>query len=641
MPPLINRKVSQVLALLFLAAVTIAVYYRGLFGNFVFDDNPNILLNKWIAIGHLDFESLKYAALSGEAGLLKRPLAMISFAIDYYFHGYNPFYFKLTNLAIHLLNGYILFNLTKLLSRLLFTKQEQEVSTLFSFLCTAIWLLHPFNLTPVLYVVQRMTGLSSLFVLAGLYVYLAGRIRLSQREKYAWPLIISCYLLFLPLAALSKESGFLLPVYAGLIEYCLASNFTPDGETKKRIQILHAVTLLLPTIAGITLVSLASDKFFDAYDYRNFNLQERLLTESRVIWFYAKQICMPNINEMALYHDDFELSTSLISPIQTLIAIVSLTVTLIIAFARLNRILSFSILFFLASHLIESTALPLELVFEHRNYLGSYGLIFGGIYLLFVIKRQRLSKFRLFSTVLMVMFISLLTTERANHWRSNFEMAKFDAKNHPNSARSNAEVAEVLFNFSVNESDTELRATYFNLARQYFENTANANPKNITGLIRLIHLYGQHNKNIDENIYTKLGERLKQYEIPASIGEIIYVMIECRVNGQCVWDDVKFFNTLVVMLDNPKVKKKRLGTVLNIFSLYQNNVFHDQDKTIYYLNRAIEADPDAHEYLVTLVKYLLAMNRIDEAKIAFTKLQQRDKFGALKSSVSGIEKYLH
>lgn len=634
----IQRHFSQFVFLLLISALTFAVYYRGLFGNFIFDDNPNILLNKWIAISQLNFENLKNASLSGEAGILKRPLAMLSFAINHYFHGYNPYYFKLTNLAIHLLNGIALFYFTKLLASVFFHTQEQKAATLFSALCTAIWLLHPFNLTPVLYVVQRMTSLSSLFVLLGLCAYLAGRIRLHTQRKYGWYLIASCYLIYLPLAALTKESGCLLVIYAGLIEYCLPRDFSEARATRKKIAILHTVTVIIPALAALSIMLMAPGKLFDPYDYRNFNLQQRLLTESRVIWFYAAQICIPNINEMALYHDDFQLSSSILAPAQTLFAIFGLLAASLLALRRFNRILSFSILFFLSSHLIESTVLPLELVFEHRNYLASYGLLFGLMYLLVVYRSTRLAKFRLIAAVLITLVFAAFTANRAYNWRSNFEMARVDARNHPNSARSNAEVAEVLYKFSVTESNPELRETYFELSKQYFENAVNSSPENISGLLNLIHLYGQHKKPIDELIYSKLSVRLKQYEIPASIAEIVYAMIECRRSTQCVWDDKKLFDTLVVMLDNPKVKKKRLGSALNILSVYQNNVFHNVDLTIYYLNRSIEADPAAYEYLVTLVKYLLAVNRDTEAKAAFELLKQRDKYGVLKAEISAIER---
>ena len=84
---------------------TFFVYQRGLSGPFLFDDGPNIVRNANLAIHDLSPASLTQAAWSGHSGPLLRPLSMMSFAANYYATGLDPYYFKLTNLVIHLFNG--------------------------------------------------------------------------------------------------------------------------------------------------------------------------------------------------------------------------------------------------------------------------------------------------------------------------------------------------------------------------------------------------------------------------------------------------------------------------------------------------------------------------------------------------------
>ena len=147
-----------------ITAITFILYYPGLFGDFVFDDSANILENKKLAIHNLSHENLKSAALSGNAGPLGRPISLVTFSLNYYFTSFDPFYLKLTNLFIHLINGLLVFVISLKLFQWLsyqYKSIKLESTSYLACLVCLIWLIHPLNLTSVLYVVQRMTSLSS------------------------------------------------------------------------------------------------------------------------------------------------------------------------------------------------------------------------------------------------------------------------------------------------------------------------------------------------------------------------------------------------------------------------------------------------------------------------------------------------
>ena len=99
---------------------------------------------------------------------------------------------------------------------------------------------------------------------------------------------------------------------------------------------------------------------------------ERLLTEPRIILYYLSQILYPAPTRLSIEHD-IAVSTSLISPWTTLPAIagVLLLIGLGIYFTRKRPLISFALLFFFLNHVIESSIIGLELIFEHRNYLPS------------------------------------------------------------------------------------------------------------------------------------------------------------------------------------------------------------------------------------------------------------------------------
>src|SRR5690606_4731075 len=138
---------------------------------------------------------------------------------------------KLTNLAIHLLNGLGLFWLTRLLlPRLLQVPSETRKAFDTDFIAAAvavIWLLHPLNLTGVLYVVQRMTSLSATFVILGLLCYVLARERILRRER-GFLLMFVGVAAFGALATFTKENGALLALYIAVIELCAFKFRGPD-----------------------------------------------------------------------------------------------------------------------------------------------------------------------------------------------------------------------------------------------------------------------------------------------------------------------------------------------------------------------------------------------------------------------------
>ena len=91
---------------LIFAVTTIIVYSPSLHGHFVFDDaviqnNPLIHITKLSQVFNLIFSKE-----------IDRRIGLISFALNYYFGGLNPFGYHLVNVIIHVLNGLIFFLLS-------------------------------------------------------------------------------------------------------------------------------------------------------------------------------------------------------------------------------------------------------------------------------------------------------------------------------------------------------------------------------------------------------------------------------------------------------------------------------------------------------------------------------------------------
>ena len=423
------------------------VYYPGIHGPYVLDDEENITLNNALAITDITLDSISNAVLSNQSGPFKRPLASLSFALNHYFAGgfENTQPLKITNVAIHLTNGLLIYYFSLLLLRRKvfahkFTIQQRIYVAAFAAL---LWVLHPIQLTSVLYVVQRMTSLSALFVILGLIVFMHGRQSLEESRKIGFVTMFVGVIGGALLGCGAKENAVLLPLFALVIELTI---YRRDGlilSIRKRLWIFYLLTVAAPLVVFILYVLTHPDFFFSSYSIRSFSPYERILTESRVLWFYLSLLIVPSIYRLGLFHDDFTISTSLLQPITTLTSVIGIAAILILALLKFRRfpLISFSIIWFFAGHSLESSIFGLEIAYEHRNYLPSFGPIFAAAFAIFVILSRLRSQLNKTSIAMIPIAIILIfgfsTWTWANYWKDTSMLATFHAKNHPNSPRTN------------------------------------------------------------------------------------------------------------------------------------------------------------------------------------------------------------
>jgi len=344
--------------------LTLLVYQPGLSGPFLFDDFPN--LQKIGALGPIENWELFRAYLSsGFAGPTGRPISLASFLLDANDWPADPAPFKHTNLLIHLLVGVVLFpTIRKLLTAIGRSPREADWTAL---IATTLWLLNPFLVSTTLYVVQRMTQLAALFAVLGIWGYLQGRLWLPRRPYLGYAMLSLSVGLGTALAVFSKENGALLPLLILTMEFALRFHWRNPGPDWR----WKAVFLGLPTVVILAYLATYLPNATHPLDTRNFTIAQRLLTEPRILWDYLFHLLIPHIQTRGLYQDGITLSTSFISPWITLPSILGIMVLIIGGWLtrKISPLLSLAIFFFLGGHLLESTAPPLELYFEHRNYL--------------------------------------------------------------------------------------------------------------------------------------------------------------------------------------------------------------------------------------------------------------------------------
>jgi protein O-mannosyl-transferase len=435
-----------------------ALFLPGISGPWIFDDYGNLLQNSYVRVGTLNTEELKQAAYSLQAGPLNRPMAMMTFALNYYFvGGFNDTTpFKLTNLIIHVVNGFLVFwfsylvvdRLTRLHQKKIYTGsfRKKHGAMILAGAAALIWLAHPIQITSVLYVVQRMTSLSALFTLLALITYMKGRLLLlSGYSPRVWLFVIGA-IGFGFIGMLSKETAALLPIYIVVLESGLFAKTKPWSLWKKLPLRTRQQAYVGLAGAGILVLLWAIQYSLPGYVNRHFSLTERLMTEGRVLMLYLSLILVPRINQLSHQHDYIEISRSLIDPWTTLPALIGIFILLAWAFAVRKKapLLALGVFWFFGGHLIESTILPLEIAHEHRNYLPSLGIIFVILELIrWATRRQALIKLIAVASGILLVF-STITFLRASQWADYNSFYRYEASHHPESPRIQAGMSILL-----------------------------------------------------------------------------------------------------------------------------------------------------------------------------------------------------
>ncbi len=597
-----------------LISVVTFIFYPGLSGSFFFDDKSSIVGNPALQLFDGSFSSLISASSNGVASPLGRPLSMASFALNLHFLGADPFYFKLVNLLIHLTNGGLVFILARQLWPRLAGGGDSFPAALWM---TAVWLLHPINLAPVLFVVQRMTSLAAFFTLAALCLYLYGRQRMGSR---GWAAIMAGLLACWPMAILSKETALLLPLYILICEWLVL-----DGFRSIPPKISRAIALLLSLVVASILMA-KWDFVASGYEFRDFGPIERLLTEAGVLWFYLLQLFLPWPELFSLHHDDFTISHGLLSPPQTLLAIGAWAFLVALAFRLRQRspLFTFAVAWFLAAHALESTLLPLEIAYEHRNYLASLGILLWLATLLFPSPAQKQGKVpRLVLAASFVFFCALITALRADQWGDEFRRTQLEAMSHPNSARTNYEAGvELMERTFLSTPGGNVFA--YQSARFYFRRAAELDRNSKAALIGQLYLDCLAGAAKDTGLRIALRERFATTPFPPGDRGVVQSLSELLVENRLCLDDAEVQALLDAALSNPAAKGSIRGMIYAVAMDYAVAKTGSLPLGLSYAKAAVDSDPGNASLRINLLRLLLASGNKTEA------LQQYRQLGQLR-----------
>jgi hypothetical protein len=638
---------------------TIFVYWPGLSGGWLFDDYPNIVDNPGVQPHGVSMASLVRAALSSPASDFKRPLASLSFAFNYLATGLDPFWMKLTNLVIHLINGLLVFLLSRMLLLQVNTYAGSTRRDIAAALIAAGWLLLPINLTAVLYVVQRMESMANVFVLIGLIGYVAGRRRMLQSaaalanaespsslsttySSSATGAFVWCLLsITMPtiIGLFAKETAAMLPLYALLIEWTLFGFRATDKKRDPRIIVLFLIVLVLPLILGSIFILPGQIKPA-AWELRDFTLGTRLLSETRIVVDYIGWTLLPTPGALSFYHDNFRVSTGLLSPWSTLTSLI-LLICLAGSAVWLRRrlpLVALGIALFLGCQVLTATILPLELIYEHRNYFASFGLLLVVVPPLVIFKQvpetindTRKVALPLFCGILlggMLLLWTAETTFTAVAWGESLRLAENLANRAPDSPRAQYELGRTYIIYSGYDPNSP----YTQLAYAPLARSAALPGSSILPEQALIFMNSRMHLPLKDAWWSSMIAKLKARQSGVQDDSSLAALVSCELDGSCELPANRMKEAFQAALTHPSPSARLQAT----YSDYAWNVLGDKQLALEMINGAVKAAPNESAYRITQIRMLVAQGYPAQARDALTELRRLNIGGQLDGSLKEL-----
>lgn len=603
-----------------------------------FDDLANLA---GLAFVEDKTSALKFI-FDGQAGPFGRPLALASFLINVGSWPDTPQDFLYTNSLVHLLNGLLITLLSlRLVPYIPWIKHGEEW---FALAVGCLWISSPLLMSTSLMIVQRMTSLSATFALATFLAYVIAWSNRPRFPRLATLLMAASVAIGTALSALTKETGALVPLYVWVLHVFLLESkdlnckrIGRDSECVPReiscseplnVKVAHpqrlplrvpigqqrdglfsAFKLVFFFLPAILLAGYAIDFCINSatqFSGRNFGLMDRVLTELRILFEYLRLIILPDRPSLGPFHDDYEISRSLIDPATTLAAAIGWIAVIYLSLKSRRtkwRIVGFGFAWFLTGHLLESSIFPLELYFEHRNYLPAFGIYLSFVAALWCPNVRNVVRIGILS--LLCGYYLIISRENGLVWSNPLVAGVLWYQAHPDSERAISNYSRV-----VAESGD------LDAAMAIFESGSAELQEAPSFAVAKLLLYCGMKSPEDVGIAAKhaaatISRKNVDFDVPLTLERILALVRGDRCRGVAEADIVQMLST-VASSSKDLVRDRAFRAahvVLSKYWLEQRNL----NATMYHLEKSYEY----RRSIVTaeqMVEVLLSAGLIDEAE---------------------------
>ncbi len=590
--------------LLFILLVVLVLFFFNLLsipalsGTFELDDFSN--LSGLAKINDLD-SALRYL-LSYYSHGTGRPVSLFTFALQHNSWP-NPYDFKLFNLILHQINAFLIFLLAFQLIKLNYTR---STAIKLSLLISALWLFAPIHFFAVFYTIQRMTLLSSFFILIGINVHIFLRHKFNKENNVlkSYLIISISFIISTLLALLSKENGILICIYLLIIEFL----FLNDSKLKYW-SLWRVVFLISPIILLIVYLILSNKLSYSPTPQYPFDPLSRLWNEAVILWEYIYSIIIPTPGAYGLVYDDINIIQSLWKSPEAILAVLMIVIAVLTSYYYKSRFpfLLFGLLWFLGGHLLESTAVKLELRFDHRNYLPAFGIIYLLVF-------SSYTSLNLIHSKLIKCLIYLLITgylafyvnnyyQLTQSWSSETALINYQITHHPKSLRTQYRYLTHLFNKG------DYKNTAILLSKMEHERPKNISLKLTRLLFSSLHPAIVAPKTSD---YLQIA---RQGDYDRAIDSVMMALFKCIRDNLCQKLTFHEFRDIIAMLQlNPKIKHSPIMDLMTVLKSKSYSLEEKWPEAVKVLQNAENNKKRRIDFYFILLQNQYMANDYDAAK---------------------------
>jgi len=446
------------------------------------------------------------------------------------------------------------------------------------------------------------------------------------------------------LGLLAKETAVMLPFYALLIEcflYCfrvvtlVRPEFADTISNKatrvfdRRLLALYFVVLAIPFIAGAILL-LPSLLQPERWNTRNFTLSTRLLSEARIVVDYVIWTVLPTPHALSFYHDNFKVSSGVLTPWTTLASLLGLTALVVLTWWLRRRLplAALGMAMFLSCQLLTGTILPLELIYEHRNYFASFGLLLAVVPLLAVPRSKPFALPRHVLFAGLILCWTVLTALTAYAWGNPLRLAQDLASRAPQSPRAQYELGRTYIVYS----QYDPHSPFTHLAYAPLERSAALPDSSILPEQALIFMNARMHLALKDAWWDSLIAKLKAHKPGVQDESSLGALTQCAHDGQCNLAKQRMVDAYLAALSHPHPTARLLA----MYGDYAWNVLNDHKLGEQATTDAAKESPREPAYRVTLIRMLLVDGQMKAAHDAIGQLQTLNIGGRLDAQLAEL-----
>lgn len=307
------------------------------------------------------------------------PINQLYYTGLYSLFKYDPLYFHVAGLIIHLLNASLVYFFLRRISSKFFELPNIGADQI-AFVSALLFVLMPINLEPVAWIAASKVTLYGLFYLIALNFYC--KFIIAKNKLYFY-----LTLLFFTISFAAKEQAVLLPVCLLLMDYVYNRDFKDRMLWYEKLPFF-----VLSLLFGLATIQ---SQGIDVAENNNFYpFQQRIVLAFYTISEYFSKCVLP-INLSYLYPFPFQVGEP--TPWWLWIYMIAIPIIGICFFKKIPKWLVFGILFFVIHILLVVNIFSLarfSIVADRYAYVSTIGLSFilgyAFVYFLYTLKHRKL-----------------------------------------------------------------------------------------------------------------------------------------------------------------------------------------------------------------------------------------------------------